>query len=51
VTEAEGFRRFEPMNSIGWIVAHLTWQEQHYWLTAAQGIILEPEINILAGYG
>jgi hypothetical protein len=51
VTEAEGFRRVEPMNSLGWIVAHLTWQEQRYWLTAAQGIILEPEINILAGYG
>ncbi|MBX3085767.1 MAG: DinB family protein [Anaerolineae bacterium] len=51
VTEEEGRRRFEPMNSISWMVAHLTWQEQRYWLTAPQGVILVPEVNELAGYG
>ncbi len=31
--EADGRRRVEPMNSIGWIVGHLAWQEQRYFLT------------------
>ncbi|MGZ3588166.1 MAG: DinB family protein [Candidatus Limnocylindrales bacterium] len=35
--EADALRRLEPMNSIGWIVGHLAWQEQRYWLTRAQG--------------
>ena len=34
--EADGRRRLEPMNSIGWIVAHMAWHEQRYWLTRAQ---------------
>src|SRR5262245_48481668 len=29
----DGVRRLEPMNSIGWIVAHMSWQEQRYFLT------------------
>jgi len=45
VTEEEGRHRFEPINSISWMVAHLTWQEQRYWLTAPQGVILVPEVN------
>ena len=32
VTPAEAARRFEPMNSIAWIIGHLAWQEQAYWL-------------------
>ena len=31
--EADAVRRLEPMNSIGWIVAHMAWHEQRYWLT------------------
>jgi hypothetical protein len=34
IPESDGGVRIEPMNSIGWIVAHLAWQEQHYWLDA-----------------
>jgi hypothetical protein len=37
VTPAEAARRFEPMNSIAWIIGHLAWQEQAYWLQRAQG--------------
>jgi uncharacterized damage-inducible protein DinB len=37
VTAAEAARRFEPMNSIAWIIGHLAWQEQAYWLQRAQG--------------
>ncbi|MEZ4867123.1 MAG: DinB family protein [Caldilineaceae bacterium] len=51
VSEADAQRRFEPMNSIGWIVGHLTWQEQRYWLTFMQGETLFPELNELVGNG
>ena len=51
ITEAEAQQRLMPMNSIGWIVGHLTWQEQRYWLTIAQGIKLQPELNASFAYG
>jgi DinB superfamily len=51
VTEAEGVRRFEPMNSIGWTVAHLAWQEQRYWLTRANGLTPHPGLNEIAPNG
>lgn len=51
VPEEDGARRLEPMNSIGWTVAHLAWQEQAYWLTRAQGRTIAPELNELARYG
>ena len=41
---ADGARRLEPMNSIGWIVAHLAWHEQAYWLRRAQGTTVRPEV-------
>lgn len=51
VTDEEACRRFEPMNCISWIVAHLAAQEQRYWFTAAQGKTPIPELNELAGFG
>lgn len=45
VSEADGLRRLEPMNSISWIVGHLAWQEQRYWLTRAQGVTPLPQLN------
>jgi uncharacterized damage-inducible protein DinB len=51
VPAADGERRLLPMNSIGWIVGHLAWQEQRYWLTFAQEQTLIPELNQLVGYG
>jgi hypothetical protein len=45
VTEAEARRRFLPMNCISWIIGHLTWQEQRYWLTYAQGQTPLPDLN------
>jgi hypothetical protein len=42
--EEDGFRRLGPMNSIGWIVAHLAWHEQAYWLTRAQGVTVRQEV-------
>ena len=47
----DGIRRLEPMNSIGWIVAHLSWQEQRYFLTRAQDTTPRPELNEIAPNG
>jgi DinB superfamily len=47
----DAVRRLEPMNSIGWIVAHMAWHEQRYWLTRAQGVTPKPELNEIAPNG
>ncbi len=51
VTDEESRRRFMPINSLAWIVAHLAWHEQHYWLKRAQGIVLFPELYEIAASG
>jgi hypothetical protein len=50
VPEKDGAQRMMPINCISWIVGHLAWHEQYYWLTRAQGIILVPEIIDEVGY-
>jgi hypothetical protein len=50
VSEKDGRWRMIPINSISWIVGHLAWHEQYYWLTRAQGKILIPEIIDQVGY-
>ena len=47
VSDEEARRRFMPINSISWILGHLAWQEQLYFVTRAQGKILVPELNEL----
>lgn len=44
-------QRIQPMNCISWMIGHLAWQEQRYWLYRAQNIILFPELNELLAYG
>ena len=44
VTAEEAARRFGSMNSIGWIVGHLAWHEQLYWLQRVQGRTVVPEV-------
>jgi hypothetical protein len=51
VPEADALRRFEPINSIGWIVGHLAWQEQRYWLTRLGGETPAPVLNDVAASG
>lgn len=51
VSEEEAARHLGPMNSISWIVGHLAWHEQRYWLQFAQGRILRPELNTLYAFG
>lgn len=48
VSPEDAVRRFEPLNCISWMVGHLAWQEQMYWLTQAQGITPAPEVNVCA---
>jgi DinB family protein len=47
----DALRRVEPMNSIGWIVAHMSWHEQRSFLTRAQGLTPRPELNEIAPNG
>jgi len=44
-------KRFEPMNCISWMVGHLAWQENRYWLYFAKGQNLIPQLEPLVGYG
>ncbi len=44
-------KRLTPMNCISWMIGHLAWQEQRYWLTLLQGQLLLPELNEQFGYG
>lgn len=51
VNEEDGSRRLMPVNSIGWMVGHLAWHEQYYWLTRAQGITPMPQLKDLTAFG
>lgn len=51
VSEEDGSRHIEPINPIGWIVGHLAWQEQLYFLTRAQQRTPVPILNQLAASG
>jgi hypothetical protein len=51
VSEEDGAKRIEPINSIGWIVGHLAWQEQLYFLTRAQQLTPVPVLNEVAASG
>jgi hypothetical protein len=43
--------RLQPMNSISWMIGHLAWQEQRYWLYRAQGRLPYPGLNENLAYG
>ena len=45
VGDEAGARHFGQMNSIGWIVGHLAWQEQRYLLYRPQGVMLREDIQ------
>jgi hypothetical protein len=51
VPEADGARRLGPMNSISWIVAHMAWHEQRYWLTRLAAETPVPALNEIAPNG
>lgn len=49
--EADGLKRLQPMNSIGWIVGHLAWQEQRNWLTRINDSTPVPVLNEIVANG
>lgn len=51
VSEEDAARHFGPMNSIGWMVGHLAWQEQRTCLWRAQNIVLFPRLVDEFRYG
>jgi hypothetical protein len=51
VTETDGAEHCGQMNSIGWIVGHLTWQEQRVLLHRPQGIMLLPDVQDRFAFG
>jgi hypothetical protein len=51
ITQEEGARRFETMNSISWTIGHLANQENFYWVYLAQGVRLAPGLRKLVGTG
>ncbi|MEZ4522313.1 MAG: DinB family protein [Thermomicrobiales bacterium] len=52
VDDEDGRTRLQPMNCLGWIMAHLALQEQRYWVRLAQGrdAIRHPELLGISGY-
>lgn len=50
VSAEDANQHFGPMNSLGWIVGHLAWHEQLYWVERSQGKVLIPELHHY-GYG
>ncbi len=51
ITDEQARQRFLPMNCISWMIGHVANQEHFYWVAAAQGIRLAPELNELVGFG
>jgi hypothetical protein len=51
IPERDAQKRLNEMNCLSWTVGHLANQEHRYWVQAAQGKILVPNLNDLVGYG
>jgi uncharacterized damage-inducible protein DinB len=51
LSEEDGIKRLMPVNSISWMVGHMTNQEQSYWLMLAGKTILVPGLRDLVGTG
>jgi len=50
VTAEDAERRIGRLNPIAWMIGHLAWQEQLYWVERAQGRLVVPEVKRF-GYG
>lgn len=51
LSDEDASHHLGQMNCISWIVGHLAWHEQRYWLQFAQGRILYPKLNEMFAYG
>lgn len=50
VSAAEAVKHLGPMNCISWLVGHMAWQEQRYWMDLNQGKIPFSELNARFSY-
>ena len=51
VSDEEARQRFVPMNCMSWMVGHLATQEHYYWVIAAQGKVVAPDLYAQVGFG
>lgn len=51
VSAEDATRRLGPMNCMSWIIAHLAYHEQAYWLRIMNNPPAAPEVDEWAGYG
>ena len=51
VSPADAIIRLGPSNCISWIVGHLAWQENLYWVIRGQGRDAAPGLEELVGFG
>lgn len=51
VEDSDARQRIGPMNSISWMIGHLAWQEQRYWLWRGQDLVVLPHLNEQFAYG
>ena len=50
ISDEEARRRFVPMNCISWIIGHLAFQENTYWMIRAQAQNVAPQLQPLVGW-
>jgi len=48
LSEEDAVRRLLPMNSISWMAGHMAWHERLIWLRRAQGLRVEPALDLVA---
>ena len=51
VSAAEAAKHLGPMNCISWLVGHMAWHEQKYWLELAQGKVPFNDLKTRFSYG
>lgn len=51
ISDEEARKRVLPMNSISWMIGHMAWQEQRYFVTLGQGKVVAPRVNELTANG
>ena len=47
----DAIRRLGPMNCISWMIGHLAYQEETYWVTIPQARTIHEELAELVGHG
>jgi hypothetical protein len=50
VKEDDAHRHVQGLNCLSWMVGHLANQENRYWVLAAQGRTLFPDLNEITGF-